>query len=307
MVTKTSGSREIRAGSRTVVVSNAGKTLFPRDGITKADLADYYRRVGTLMIPFLEKRALTMQRFPDGIDGDGFFQKEAPGYFPQWITRATLPRQGGKISHVVADDPATLVYLADQGCITPHVALSTTDRPDHPDRMVFDLDPASDDIGELLWAALRVRRELERLDLRSFVKTTGSRGLHVEVPLDLSATFDEVRRFARALAERLADAEPERLTAAHRKDQRRGRLFIDYLRNAYGQTTVAPYAVRPLDGAPVATPLDWAEVARGGVSPQSYRMDNIFRRLGQKDDPWRDFSAHRQSMAKAAEALASLP
>ncbi len=286
-----------------VEVSNAEKLLFPKSGVTKSALAEYYRRIGETALPFLKNRALTMHRFPDGIEQNGFFQKDAPDHFPKWIERAILKKEGGETAYVVANSVATLVYLADQACITPHSALSKVDKPDNPDRLVFDLDPATDDFAEVRWAALQLHDCLNTLDLSSFVKTTGSRGLHVEVFLDRSASFDETRAFAKAVAKELVDRAPERLTIAHRKDQRGARVFIDYLRNAYGQTAVAPYAVRAISGAPIATPLDWREVSNASLSPQRYRIDNIFRRLGQKNDPWSNFFEHPASIREAMAKL----
>ncbi len=288
---------------RTIALSNPDKVLFPNDGITKRALAEYYARIGETVLPFIEERALTMQRFPDGVDREGFFQKQAPDHFPDWIDRATLAREGGETTYVVANSVGTLVYLADQGCITLHAALSRTKRPDHPDRLVFDLDPPSEDFDEVRRAALRLGERLEAVGLTPFVKLTGSKGLHVEAPLDCSAPFDETRAFARATAEAFRREAPERLTTEQRKEARGGRVYIDYLRNAYGQTTVAPYAVRAIDGAPVAAPLDWEELRDGSLTPRRYTVDNIFRRLGQKKDPWSDFFRRAGSISLARSKL----
>lgn len=285
------GSEEIEIDGRRFELSNPDKLLFPEAGVAKRDLCEYYRRMASNMLPFLEGRSITMQRFPDGVKEDGFYQKEAPDYFPDWIERAVLSKEDGEVTYVVVNDAASLVYLAGQACVTFHVALAPVSSPRSPDRLVFDLDPSGDDFTPVREGALRLRAMLDEEGLAPFCKTTGSRGLHVEAPLDGSADFDAARRFARGLAERLADEAPDLFTVAHRKADRGGRVFIDTLRNAYGQTTAAPYSVRALPGAPVAAPLAWREVEDASLSAQAYSIGNVFRRLGQIDDPWRGFAA----------------
>src|SRR6056297_2755875 len=196
----------VHVDGRVISLSNQDKPLFPQDGISKGDLVDYYRRIAEIAIPHYRGRPLTMHRFPDGIDRDGFFQKEAPDHFPDWIERATLDKEGGSLRQVIANDAATLVYLANQGCITPHLGLSTIDAIDRPDRLIIDLDPSDDDFGKVQMAARRLRMLFDEADIASFVKTTGSKGLHVVVPLDRSASFDAVRACADRLAAHLAKA-----------------------------------------------------------------------------------------------------
>lgn len=280
-------SRVIDIDGRAVQIGNPDKVLFPDDGVTKQDLADYYRQIAPVMLPHLRSRPVTMHRFPDGIDGSDFYQKDAPGYFPEWIRTVVVSKEGGQVRHVVCDDVATLVYLADQACITPHVWLSTVDDLDRPDRMVFDLDPPDGGTADAVRSAARATKDLlDELGLASRIMTTGSAGFHVVVPLDGSAGFDDVRDYAHRCADLLAERHPDDLTVEQRIADRRGRVFVDYLRNSRGQTTVAPYSVRARSGAPVATPIDWEEVGR--TDPRTYTMGNILRRLGQKPDPWAD-------------------
>lgn len=297
-------NRAMSFGSYTVEVSNAEKVFFPDDGITKGDIVDYYRRVADTMLPYLRGRPVTMHRFPDGITAEGFYQKDAPDYFPGWLARVRVAKDDGTVDHVVCDKAADIVYLANQGCITPHVWLSRTDRVDNPDLLVFDLDPPDDGFETVRFAARATRDLLEELGLVVFVQTTGSRGVHVAAPLDRSEGFDAVRAFARGVAETLAARHPERLTTAQYKDRRKGRLFLDTGRNSYGQTFVAPYAVRPLPGAPVATPIRWDEL--GSVDARSYTVRNIFRRLGQTEDPWRGMWRHARSLADPRRRLEAL-
>src|SRR5919204_2949083 len=235
-----SDKQTVRVGRRTVEVSNAGKVLYPDDGITKGDLVDYYRQVADAMLPHLHGRPVSMERFPDGIAGQRIVQKDVPDYFPDWIERVEVEKEHGRLHHVLCEQAATLVYLANQACITPHVWLSRVDRPDRPDQLIFDLDPAGDEFEEARRAALWLRSLLEELELPSFAKTTGGKGIHLTVPLDRWADFDTVRAFAREVAEELAGRHPDRLTIEQRKDK----LYLDTMRNAYAQTAVPPYAVR---------------------------------------------------------------
>lgn len=241
-------------------ISRPDKVRFPDDGITKADLAGHYRTVARRMLPHLRDRPLMLERFPDGIGGHGFMQKDVPGHFPDWIHRAELPKEDGTVTYPIADDTATLVYLAGQASIPPHRFLCRADRPQHPDRMVFDLDPPGHDFAPVREAALGLHGLLDELELPSLVMTTGSRGLHVVVALDRRDDFDAVRAFARAVADALVTRHPDRFTTEARKQARAGRLYLDVQRNAYAQTAVAPYAVRARPGAPVAAPLAWEDV-----------------------------------------------
>lgn len=286
----------VRIEGHVIELKNLGKALFPASGLTKADLIDYYRRVAATALPHYRDRPLSMQRFPDGIGEDGFFQKDRPDYYPTWIDSVSLKKQDGRIEHVVVNNAATLVYLANQACITLHLALARADKPNHPDRLVLDLDPSDDDFGKVQRTAKRLKALLDELELTSFVQTTGSRGLHIVVPLDRETNFDRVRRHAKGLAEILAERYPEEVTTELRKNKRGKAVFIDYLRNAYGQTAVAPYSVRAIEKAPVATPLNWSEVGDKRLHPQKYTIENVFRRLGQIDDPWAAIDRYRQSI-----------
>jgi bifunctional non-homologous end joining protein LigD len=279
--------RSIRAGRHVVRVSKPDKVLFPRDGITKGDLAAYYAIVGRAMLPHVRGRPVAMERYPDGLDGPVFYQKDvARQRPPDWVRLIEVSKEGGTLRQVVAENVETLVWLADQACITPHLWLSRVDRPDRPDQLIVDLDPASGGFEEARHAALLLRPILDDLGLTSMVKTTGGRGLHVVVPLDRSEPFEEVRSFARDLAEVLASRDPDRLTTEVRKAKRGDRLYLDIGRNGYAQHAVAPYAVRPRDGAPVATPLDWSEVSDRSLRPERFTMQQVLDRLDRQGDAW---------------------
>ncbi len=293
--------------SHRIDISHGEKVLFPEDGITKSDLITYYHRIAETMLPHIKGRPLTMHRFPDGITAEGFYQKEVSDYFPSWIERVSIAlKGGGHQPQVVCANAATLVYLANQACITPHVWLSRVDRLQYPDKLIFDLDPPDDHFERVHAAAQILRHLLEEIGLVPFVMTTGSQGLHVVVPLDRGADFDTVRSFAQELATLLAKKAPDQFTIEIQKEQRDGRLFVDYLRNAYGQTSVAPYAVRPKSGAPVATPLDWYELDAKRLHSQHYTIRNIFRRLGQKADPWKDMMRYARALTTPRRRLERL-
>lgn len=300
------GVETLRLGRHTVELSNPDKVLFPDAGVTKGDLVDYYREIADRMLPYLEDRPVSMHRFPDGIDGEGFYQKEIPDYFPGWIERVKVKKEGGKVTHVVCQNAATLVYLANQACITPHVWLSRKDKLDYPDRMIFDLDPPSHDFAPVRRAARAVRELLEELGFTPYAMTTGGRGLHVVVPLDRRADFDAARNFARDVAELVARRDPERLTTEPRKDKRRGRLFVDYLRNAYAQTGVPPYAVRPRPGAPVAMPVAWSDLGDSKLRGNRYDTRNALRRLGRVEDPWKGMARRARSLTSPRKKLDAL-
>ncbi|SEL68905.1 non-homologous end-joining DNA ligase [Halomonas daqiaonensis] len=292
-------------GRYTIETSREEKVLFPDDDITKGELINYHEQLFDTMAPHLRDRAIVMQRFPDGIDEEGFYHKQVPEHFPDWIstTNVTKRETGDKQALVVCDKKATFAYLADQACITLHSWASRIDRPDYPDRLIFDLDPPGDTFEPVRDAARRLRHLMEALELRSFVQTTGSRGLHLVVPLDASEEFDSVRNFARACADHLAERHPDELTVEQSRQKRGNRLYLDVARNAYAQTAVTPYSVRAIAGAPVATPLDWKELERRDLDARSYTLHNIRQRLAQRTDPWEGMYRYRQGLSRARQRL----
>ena len=283
------------------LIQRPEKVLFPKSGITKGELVEYYERIAPAMLPYTRERPISMERYPDGITGQGFFQKKAGPYFPEWIPTASLAKQNGTVRYVVGDDTATLVYLAGQAVITPHTWLSRIDKPNHPDQLIFDLDPSSEDFKEVCAAAKKLRDALAARGLTSWVKTTGSRGLHVMVFLDRKNEFDDVRAFAREIAEQVAAEDPGHLTTEVRKNKRGGRIFLDIARNAYAQTAAPPYAVRPHEGAPVCAPLHWEELEDPKLTPGRFHIRNIFERLKKAGDPWRDLNRRAHSLPVHAQ------
>lgn len=282
---------EIKAGRHRIEITHADKIYFPDADITKEEVLKYYSEMSDHILPHMKERALTMHRFPDGIDGQDFYQHKVSDYFPDWIDTMELEKkEDGKIEHVICNNKASLIYLVNQGCIVPHVWLSRVSKPDYPDKMLFDLDPPEEDFSLVKEAALKLKEEFEKnLDVPAFVMSTGSKGIHIVVPLDGKSDFDSVRGLAQKVAQKLADENSETLTTEIRKNKRKGRLYLDTTRNAYSQTSVTPYAVRALENAPVAYPMDWAELRKKKFDPRAYTMKTIFKRLSQKQDPWDNF------------------
>jgi bifunctional non-homologous end joining protein LigD len=205
----------------------------------------------------------------------------------------------------LCNDAATLVYLASQAVITPHIWLSAINKLNYPDRIIFDLDPSGTNFAEICKAAKLFKSFLEELGLVPFVMTTGSRGLHVNIPIKRDLLFDDVRQIARDIAAAMVQQYPKLLTLEMRKEKREGKIFVDYLRNAWAQTAVAPYAVRAREKAPIATPLDWKEV-NSSLTPQKYNISNIFKRISRIGDPWEDIDQHERSVKRVAKELECL-
>ncbi len=283
-----------------VKITRPSKILFPKEGITKGELVDYYRRIAPRMIPHLIGRPLAMQRFPDGIDKFGFFQKAAAPYYPDWIRKVTVKKAGGTVQHVICDDPDALVYLANQACIVFHTWLSRADRIHFPDQLIFDLDRSSAPAAAVIDGAHLIKQVLDELELPAFLKATGGSGLHVVVPLDRKHDFEAVRAFARSVAECVIERDPARYTLEVHKAKRGRRVFIDINRNAYAQTAVAPYSVRARDGAPLAIPIAWSDLRKRNFHPDSVTIRDA---LDQARDPWKDIYRHAASIDRARRKL----
>lgn len=291
---------KLKFGRYIVETSSEDKIYFPPD-ITKGDLVNYYKEISPMMVPYLKNRCLMMHRFPDGINGESFYQKNASEYFPDWIEQKNVPiKGGGQTNFVVCQNAATLVYIANQACITPHIWLSRIDKIQYPDKLIFDLDPyhKSHDFKPVVEAALLIKELLEHFKLKVYIMTTGSHGMHVVVPLDRSLDFKKVRTFAQDCAKFLINLYPDKLTLEVRKNKRGKRIFIDTLRNQFGATAVAPYAVRAHPGAPVATPLYWEELKDKDLTSQKYTIFTVSKKLKKLKDPWKDFNKSSKSLKK---------
>ncbi|HYB99920.1 MAG TPA: non-homologous end-joining DNA ligase [Candidatus Limnocylindrales bacterium] len=294
-----------KAGTRTLEVSNLDKVLFPDDGITKGDILDYYDAICGWMLPHLKNRPLVLQRYPDGIARFGFYQKQASEHFPDWIGTVRVKKEGGWQDLVVCNDRATLLYLANQAALTLHPWLSRADRIHCPDVLVVDLDPPSGQFEQARSAARCCKKIFDEMEAPVFLKTTGSKGLHLVVPLTGKDDFDVVRAFARDLMDLLAARYPDELTVEHRKANRRGRLYLDIARNAYAQTAVSAYSVRALPGAPVSAPIEWDELRRKSLDSRTYTIRNVLRHV-EAGDPWAELRRRRCSPATMRKRLAEL-
>jgi bifunctional non-homologous end joining protein LigD len=296
---------KIQCGRYDIEITHPERIVFGKSGLTKKDLIDYYLNIAPTMLPYLNDRPISMQRFPDGIEGEGFFQKNANDYFPNWITKKPIAKENGdSINYVVIDKQATLIYLANQNCITPHLWLSKVDNLNKPDRMIFDLDPADKlPFSIVQQVAKKLKEILDTLDLPSFYLLTGSRGAHIIVPLKRIHTFDEVRDFAHEVSLFLARKFPTLITVEMSKAKRGKRVFMDWLRNAYGATAVAPYAVRARENAPVAMPITWKELQKKGISSQKYTITNAMKRITIIGDLWHDMHKYAVSLKNARKKL----
>jgi bifunctional non-homologous end joining protein LigD len=292
-----SAPANLRVGRRSLRITHPDRVMFEAAGLTKLDLARYYERVAPAMVPHTRDRPATLHVFPEGAGGEGYIVKQAPRHFPPWVRRARMAKREGTVDHVLINDAATLVYLAGQNVITPHVWPARADRPDRPDRLILDLDPPEGMAFSEVRAIARALGELLReTGLAPFAMTTGSRGLHVVAPLRRTAGWEQVREFARALSQRMVAEHRKGLTTARYISQRRGRMFLDTGRATYAHHAAAPYSVRPRPNAPVATPLHWDELDDRRLGPQAWTIESLPARLASDGDPWTGIGRHARSL-----------
>lgn len=292
----------IKIGKEEIKLTHLDKVIFPKDGITKEEVVSYYSAIAPVMLIYSKKHLISMLRYPDGIGHEGFYQKNASDYFPKWITRKPVQSADGDVvNYVVFDKKSTLIYLANQLCLIPHIWLSRVDKLNYPDRMIFDLDPSGKkfDFNLVRKTALVLKELLEEIGLVPYVMTTGSRGLHVVVPLDRKQPFEFVRSFAKEIVYYVQSLDQKNLTLEMRKDKRGKKIFLDWLRNSFTATAVAPYAIRAKEGAPVATPIDWKEVDDSKLVSTRYTIHTVFKRLEKKGDPWEGFYKNARSLVFA--------
>jgi bifunctional non-homologous end joining protein LigD len=286
-----------------VIISHPEKVLFPDDGITKGELAEYYEAIAPVMLPHLAGRPITMERYHRGIGQKGFIQKSVTKGFPEWLERVEVPKKGGSVHHPVVRDVRSLLWLANQNCITPHVWASRVPDLYHPDICIFDLDPSEDDPGRLRDAACAVRDLLEELGLRSWVKTSGSKGFHIAVPLDGRADAGKVSAFAHETGRLMVQRRPDLFTMEFSKANRGDRIYLDTGRNHPPATFAAAYSVRAKPGAPVSAPCTWEELESGAVRPQTLTMRSMVARVAEVGDVWADLLRNPCSLAKAIRQL----
>jgi bifunctional non-homologous end joining protein LigD len=292
----------ITVDGHVINLTHGDRVVFPQSGVMKSEIVDHYLRVAPFMLPHVRGRPVMIQRFP-GPDGSAFiYQKQIPSHFPDWIHRVTVPKVGGTVTHPICDDAASLVYIANQGSITPHVWLSRVGSLEKPDRMIVDLDPGDGGVDDARFAAHLAQDVFTEAGLTPFLMATGSRGYHVVVPVRPVADFEEVRAVAFGLAQEMARRAPNRLTTEFYKAERRGRLFLDCNRNAWAQTAVPVYAIRPRPTAPVAVPITWDELDE--TAPDAYTVRSIPERLAHAPDPWPGFARRAKTLDATKRWLA---
>jgi bifunctional non-homologous end joining protein LigD len=285
------------------VITHPAKVLFPEDGITKGDLADYYETIASVILPHLRGRPVTMERYPAGIGKKGFWQKDVSKGFPEWLVRVEVPKKDGVVHHPVITDTRSLLWVTNQNTITQHVWTSRMPDLYYPDVCVFDLDPSTDDPTAVRAAAIGLRDLLEELTLPSWIKTSGSKGFHIVVSLDGKTRMDQVARFANAVGRLFVSRAPDDLTQEFSKADRRGRIYVDTGRNGYSATFAAAYTVRARRGAPVSAPCTWNEVARGEADPVAFTLRNMPERVARVGDLWADMRRRRRSLKRPIEIL----
>jgi bifunctional non-homologous end joining protein LigD len=289
---------------RPVRLSNVDKPFFPADGYTKGDLIQYYSSVAPVLLPHLAGRPISMSRYPDGIEGPSFYEKRAPGHQPDWMRTVPVPSdsQGGSIDFLLADSREALMWFANMGCVEVHPFHSRSEQLDRPDYAIFDFDPSEgSEWGQVVAAAKLLEIALRQLGLVGYPKLSGSRGLHVYVPLEPNHDYARVRRFVGEVGAYLAAANPDDITMEWDKPKRKGRVFVDHNRNASGQTVASAYSVRPRPGAPVAAPLSWDEV--GKVSNGDITVANLWDRLQRFGDLFAPVVSGGQTLDSAEKAL----
>lgn len=286
------------------MISHPEKVLFPGEGITKGELASYYEQVAPIMLPHIRRRPITMERYHRGIAAPGFFQKDVSKGFPEWLKRVEVPKHGGTVHHPIANDTKSLLWLANQNSITIHVWPSRAPNLYNPDICVFDLDPSrEDELDVLSAAALKLRDLLTELGLPSWIKTTGSKGFHIAVPLDGKSDFGTVAQFAHRIGRVLVKRDPDNLTQEFSKVDRGGRILVDTGRNGYSATFAAAYTIRAKPGAPVSAPCSWEEVERREVGPRSFTLRTMDQRIASVGDLWLEMLRSKRSLRRPIERL----
>ena len=288
------------------MITHPEKVLFPDDGITKGDLAVYYEAMAPVILPHLRGRPITMERYPAGIGEKGFWQKDVSKGFPSWLQRVRVPKKDGVVHHPVITDTQSLLWITNQNTITQHVWASRVPHLHRPDLCVFDLDPSTDNVAEVRAAAIGLRDLLDELGLPSWVKTTGSKGFHIVVPVDGKTDIAVVAQFANAVGALLVSLAPDRLTQEFSKVDRRGRIYVDTGRNGYSATFAAAYTVRARRGAPVSAPCTWEEIERGEVHPGTFTVRNMADRIAKVGDVWGDMRRRGRSLKRPLEKLRRL-
>jgi bifunctional non-homologous end joining protein LigD len=296
----------VNIGGHALKFTNLDKVYFPEDGYTKRDLLNYYDAVSNLLLPHLKDRPLSLKRYPNGIHGEFFFQKNTPSSYPAWLKTETIGEKGHEIRYVLAGDRASLLYLTNLGCIDQNPSMSRVGSLENPDFILIDLDPNECPFTKIVEAALLVKAKLDAIGLTGYPKTTGGDGLHIYVPIEPHYTFEQARSFAEVIARLLAAEKPDLFTTPRSVEKRlKNRVYFDYMQLAGFKTISAPYVVRAHPGAPVSTPLAWDEV-RPGIEPGQFTLANAMDRFSRVGDLFAGVLTKPQSLTKAFGRLEKL-
>jgi bifunctional non-homologous end joining protein LigD len=287
-------------------LSNPDKILFPVPGITKKEFADYYNRIWPVMSYYIKDRPVSLERFPDGIVGEGFYQKDTPEYYPEYIKRIPVESSDKIIKYALINNKKSINYIANMASIPIHTWQSRLKKLDYPDQVIWDLDPSDTDFNKIRIGARLLRYFLEELGVSPSIKLSGSKGVHLTVAVKPELGYTEIKRFSFGVAEFMSQQLPGLFTTELRKSRREGRIFIDWLRNQYGHTAAAPYSVRALPYAPVAAPVTWEELDNTEIHSQSFNIRNISDRIKSKGDIWKGFYEQAQSLKEPLKHLEEL-
>lgn len=278
-----------RVGSITLKLTNQDKFYWPKEGITKGHLVEYYNRIAPFILPYLRDRPESLHRFPNGIGQPAFYQKDLDtSVIPGWVRTQKMYSESNQeyINYLICNDRATLIYMANLGCIEINPWNSRVKKPDHPDWLVMDLDPVQIAFEEVVRAAVQIRKVLDNWEIDCYCKTSGATGLHVYIPLNAKYTYEIVRNFGQLIAQQVHALLPDTTSIERSPKKRNRRVYLDYLQNSRGQTLASPYSVRPRPGATVSAPLQWEELNKR-LDPNNFTMKNIFTRLDKLGDIWK--------------------
>ncbi|MEW6065269.1 DNA polymerase LigD, polymerase domain-containing protein [Desulforamulus profundi] len=295
----TAVATEVTLEGKKIKLTNLNKLMWP-EGLTKAHLVKYYTDIAPYLLPYIKGRPLVMKRYPHGIEGEYFYQKECPDYAPDWVQTVSVPHTDKRVNYIVCEDAATLVWLANQGCIEIHAWLSQKSNVEHPDIAIIDLDPGDQaSFKDVMEVALVVHQALNHLRLKGYPKTSGASGIHIFIPLQPVHTFQEVTRAMGLVARLVAGTLPDKATVERSLEKReQNKVYVDYLQNTRGKSMAWTYSLRPLPGAPVSTPVPWEEIEHLALNPADFNMATIFRRLQLFGDLHRDMAKNPQDLSE---------
>jgi len=278
------GNQELIIDNHHLAISNLGKVFWPDEGLTKGDLLRYYEKMAPMILPYLADRPESMNRFPNGILGKNFYQKNIDHQAPDWAETIEIDSEEKQVNYLLCQNKETLLFMINMGCIELNPWNSRRDKLDYPDYLVIDLDPVEIKFDYVKKAALLVKETLDELGVNGYPKTSGATGIHIYIPLSGKFKYEQARLFGEILANLIYEKAPDFLSLERRPKKRIGRVYLDYLQNSRGQTLASVYSVRPLPGAPVSTPLFWDELERKDLMPRTYNLKNIFKRVSELGD-----------------------